>query len=178
MLNKDRLKELYFSLATQYYITARFAAISMLLPVCGNLFHHAIEMYLKGNLSIKLSEDELKALNHNLKKSWELFKTEVHDPTLSNFDNTIVTLDKFEDIRYPDKIHSKGAIIFVDMGKGKSYLLPKRPEIEYRINVWRIDALVKILFAKAGFNPQFFMSSLNKNASKYLRELNQEKVWL
>lgn len=151
----------------------------MLLPVIGNLFHHAIELYIKGYLSIKLTENELLSYKHNLKELWKVFKQEVNELELDNFNELIATVHKFEDIRYPDKIHREGAMIFVDIGKGKSYMLPRRPEAEYRINVWQIDALVKILFAKASFNPPFFFTPAlgNKDASKYLKKLNKEKVW-
>src|SRR5262245_44956139 len=35
---------------SQYYTMARFAAHAQRMPVGGNLFHHAIEMLLKGGL--------------------------------------------------------------------------------------------------------------------------------
>ena len=38
---------------SQYYTTARFAMHSQCMPVCGNLFHHAVEMLLKGALAQK-----------------------------------------------------------------------------------------------------------------------------
>ena len=33
--------------ATQYYVAGRLAARTKLVPVYGNLFHHAVEMFLK-----------------------------------------------------------------------------------------------------------------------------------
>jgi hypothetical protein len=41
----------FFKTGSQYYIAGRFAAFAWFHPVAGNLFHHAIEMYLKGALS-------------------------------------------------------------------------------------------------------------------------------
>ena len=38
----------YFRFGTQYYVAGRYAALVWLIPVAGNLLHHAIEMYLKG----------------------------------------------------------------------------------------------------------------------------------
>ena len=49
-------------------------------------------------------------------------------------------------------------------------------EPEYRINVGQIDALVKTLFVKARVNPLFFMIGLNKNATRFLKKFNKEKV--
>jgi HEPN domain-containing protein len=43
--------ELFMSRACQYYVTARFAMHAQCLPVCANLFHHAVEMFLKGGLA-------------------------------------------------------------------------------------------------------------------------------
>lgn len=43
--------ERFFHLAVQYYVAARFAARAHLIPVSGNLYHHAIEMMLKAQLS-------------------------------------------------------------------------------------------------------------------------------
>jgi hypothetical protein len=40
----------FCDLATQYYVAGRLAARGGLVPVHGNLFHHAIEMYLKATL--------------------------------------------------------------------------------------------------------------------------------
>lgn len=59
-------KESFFNIGTQYYIAARFSALSRLLPVSGNLFHHAIEMYFKGYLVTKFALTDLKSLGHRL----------------------------------------------------------------------------------------------------------------
>jgi hypothetical protein len=40
-------KSLFFHIGFQYYVTARFTAFAFFSPVCGNLFHHAVEMLLK-----------------------------------------------------------------------------------------------------------------------------------
>jgi hypothetical protein len=37
----------YAETALQYYLAARFSSIAMLIPVCGNLMHHALEFLLK-----------------------------------------------------------------------------------------------------------------------------------
>jgi len=44
----------------QYYIVARCGVRAHLLPVTGNLFHHAIEMFLKARLSQSMSSKEMK----------------------------------------------------------------------------------------------------------------------
>ena len=90
---------------SQYYTMARFAMHAQCVPVCGNLFHHAVEMLLKGGLARKRPLSDLKDnMGHNLKVLWREFKLEFPDRTLRRHDKTISSLNKFEDIRYPDPI--------------------------------------------------------------------------
>src|SRR5262249_13702975 len=87
----------------QYYGAARFAVHAGCIPVCGNLFHHAVEMLLKGGLAKKrkLSLSELKKRGHKLKVLWREYKLDFPDPALKRHDKAISLLDKFEAIRYP-----------------------------------------------------------------------------
>jgi HEPN domain-containing protein len=107
----DSWKKNAFQQATQYYVTARFAYFAGLIPVCGNLFHHAIEMYLKAALSSSVSVEKLKKDSHCLKKLWDRFKKEMADLSLTQFDCAIRRLNKFEKIRYPDNLVSKPSTI-------------------------------------------------------------------
>jgi hypothetical protein len=52
--NTKDLKDLYFRYATDYYVAARFAFFARSMPTAGNLFHHAVELYLKGSLLMSL----------------------------------------------------------------------------------------------------------------------------
>ena len=45
----------FFSAGTQYYVAGRYAVIVGLIPVAGNLLHHAVEMFLKGGLASSIS---------------------------------------------------------------------------------------------------------------------------
>jgi len=58
--NTEDLKNLYFRYATDYYVAARFAFFARSNPTAGNLFHHAVELYLKGSLTHELNEREEK----------------------------------------------------------------------------------------------------------------------
>src|SRR5439155_16297211 len=98
---------------TQYYIAARLAARGGLLPVHGNLFHHAVEMYLKAALVGTTPVKQLKKIGHGLEPLWSEFKKKAGDPALSRFDGAIAALDKFEDIRYPDEIVAKGMVVTI-----------------------------------------------------------------
>jgi hypothetical protein len=81
----------FMDLGVQYYAAARAAVMANLFPVCGNLYHHAIEMLLKAGLSQKLSLSELKEFRHKLPKLWKRFKSEF--PSIDQFDDVIVKLD-------------------------------------------------------------------------------------
>jgi hypothetical protein len=171
-----REKESFFDLATQYYVVARFSAFAGLLLVCGNLFHHAIEMYLKGYLVSKLTLAELKALGHRLQEIWNHCKTEIADAELDNFDQVISDLDKFESIRYPDQILSQGMITLINVKKqhrSAQSAIPKRPEPVHEIVVEEIDSLVKVIFQKSSINPEFFTNALKPEAKTYLNKENE-----
>jgi hypothetical protein len=96
----------------QYYAAARFLVHAQCIPVCGNLFHHAVEMLLKGGLAKKrkrkLSLSKLKKMGHKLKVLWREYKSDFPDPALKRHDKTISLLDKFEAIRYPDSTLKSG----------------------------------------------------------------------
>ena len=62
---------------------------AQLMPVCGNLFHHAVEMSLKSGLTKKRKLSELKDMLHNLKVIWRAFKEEFPDATLKKHNQTI-----------------------------------------------------------------------------------------
>lgn len=178
MKDKSRLKELYFSAANQYYIAGRFAAFAGFLPICGNLFHHTIEMYIKGYLCNKFSESQLRTLRHDLEEIWNTFKKEVLDPSLDKFDKTIVNLHAFEKIRYPEEIYKKGAESWIDIGYDDySYSSPNRPEPTYRVSVGQVDILVKELYKKSSVNPLFYTTGLKKEAIKFLKKYNKGKIW-
>ena len=91
--------------ATQYYVAGRLAARTKLVPVYGNLFHHAVEMFLKTALLGVVTLDEMPhKYGHNLWKLWTAFKEKEGLPSLDHFDATIRALHEFEEIRYPDTI--------------------------------------------------------------------------
>jgi hypothetical protein len=110
----------FLRLGMQYYVAARSAAIAGLIPVCGNLFHHTIEMFLKASLSQTKSLKELKDLKHGLKPLWHAFKAEFSTAKLEEFDKLIEELDAFERIRYPDNVISDGAAMHLGWEQGDS----------------------------------------------------------
>ncbi len=166
----------FFDLGTQYYVVARYATFSALAPVCGNLFHHAIEMYLKGYLSSRLELKQLKELGHRLQDTWSQFKSVVGDPGLDGFDSTISELDKFETIRYPDRVLVEGMRVSVNIERlhpQQSGSEPVRPEPVFQLIVEDIDRLIAVIFEKATVNPRFYWNQLNTHATSYLNRVNK-----
>ena len=171
----QREREQFYGLAIQYYVIARFGAFAGFLPVSGNLFHHALEMFLKGHLSSKLDLTELKGLGHRLQDIWQRFKADVSDATLDRYDAVIAELDRFEFIRYPDDILKRGMSASIAINRSTistGTLTPGRPEPTYDIVVEDVDRLVKAIFEKSSVNPKFFTNGLNPDATIYLMKEN------
>jgi len=169
--------------ACQYYAAARFAVHAGCIPVCGNLFHHAVEMLLKGGLAKKrkLSLSELKKRAHKLKVLWREYKLDFPDPALKRHDKAISLLDKFEAIRYPDRILASG------MGVGAQWSGPppsvtvrgpglKTPR-QYTIVVSDIDDLVVDVFRASSWNPGAFIGT-NRAAKQAIKRRNNHAKYL
>ena len=166
--------QLFFSTATQYYISGRYAVFAGLSPVAGNLLHHAVEMYLKGALSKLMTLDQLKRLSHDLPKLWKCFKAQAAAPGLDIFDALISSLHGFEELRYPDSILSNGMMVTIGVRRvaGASTEGPARPEPGYEVYLEEVDTLVDKIFTTASVNPRFFLAGLSTGAREYLKEAN------
>ncbi len=169
-MSNNRLGSEYLNIALQYYIAARAASFAYLLPVTGNLFHHAIEMFLKFLLLNKYSAKQLQdKFGHNLEKLWKQYKLLQQDKTLNKYNALIKKLNKFEELRYSA---SKGYTIFIDLKKGNySYLKESvvKDKNEYRLNLGEIDEFIsKILDGRV--NPKYIEGLLFLPESKKLYE--------
>lgn len=117
----DRLRFDFFELGLSYYVSGRAQYFAVRVgPVIGTLFHHAIEMYLKGCLCAFMTPEELKRIGHRLVRLWNRFHKvqpwgglmratapadkEAVGKALLGFRQFVVELDKFEDLRYPDAV--------------------------------------------------------------------------
>jgi len=114
---EEKLRDAFLVLGAQYFAHARYSAQVFYLPVSATLFHHAIEMLLKGYLCATKSSQELKRIGHDLNGLWKEFKSEVSDQRLSQFDTTIRELDKVELLRYPDAMVDDGYALHVSLGR-------------------------------------------------------------
>jgi hypothetical protein len=171
--------EEFFNTAGQYYVAARYAAFAGFIPVTGNLLHHAVEMYLKGGLSKQgVSLDDLKKLRHNLPNIWTKFKATFDDPALTKFDDAIGSLQRFEDIRYPDLIVEKGMQAVINITKQPPLSSLSGPEPAYELCVNDIDELAGQVFTTASAHPAAFLTLRfhKEEAKTYLREQNPVSI--
>lgn len=173
----------FLRLGVQNYIAARSAALAGLSTVCGNLYHHAIEMLLKARLSQEHTLEELRspAFGHKLLSLWKAFKCSVSVSDLDHFDNTIETLNAFERIRYPDNIIKEGASISISLDRPSApsiYGAGIQPPPRYEVVITDIDRLVARIFEVSSRNPFFFTGSMNPYAREAITRDNPVSgVW-
>lgn len=176
--------EQFYKLALEYYVVARSAFLGNSVFITGNLFHHAVEMLLKGHLSKTISLKDLahrKKFCHDLSKLWTAFKGTFPSDDLREFDEMIKELNKFEDIRYPDEILAHGAIIGLGLFRVEPVtgLDPGRAETTYQIAVGDVDAFFARLFPLCRLNPKAYFLALSEHGLQVLSEGNKEsKNWL
>ena len=85
----EEAKVQFAQLAVQYYVAGRYAAIAQLIPVLGNLLHHAIEMSLKAALADHMTLQQLRNLSHDLTKVWAQFKSQYPAAPAARFDDVV-----------------------------------------------------------------------------------------
>jgi len=144
-----RISEKYIDHGMSYYISARHAALAGFSPVCGLQAHYAVEMFLKGHLSTRRMETELKKLGHNLNLAWAAFKSDYPDKDFTRFDATIADIDCFWRIRYPERLVAEGMRFSVDRsgvaGDHRPVTLYRDPAIpeppSYHLSMHDLDAL-------------------------------------
>ena len=171
----DRARVEFFRLGTHYYVAGRFAALSGLFPMTGNLLHHAVEMYLKGALVRLIGLDALRDLSHDLNRIWNEYKARLSSADASSFDGPVAELHRFERLRYPETVLRDGmdASFTIFREQRVEIFGPDGPLHPYSLVLEDIDALVKAIFAGAGVNPQFHLQHLRDDAKGYLTKQNR-----
>jgi hypothetical protein len=170
----DRARVEFFRLGMHYYVAGRFAALAGLFPMAGNLLHHAIEMFLKGALVRLVGLDALRDIGHDLNKLWDAFKAHFPSSEAASFDKPIVEMHRFERLRYPDIVIREGmeATFAVLRSQPVETSGPGASPPRYSLVLEDFDALAKLLFQKAGVNPQFHLQRLRADAMDFLSREN------
>ena len=166
----------FAQLAVQYYAAGRHAAIAQLNPVLGNLLHHAVEMALKASLTDCKTLLQLKDLGHDLTKIWTQFKLRYSTAVAAPYDAIVTGLQKFEELRYPDSVLARGAMMELVLFK-EHVTTPRNPSPSvprYLLVLEEIDELQTFIFRTVGINPLFFTGSMSEEAKRYLLLHNRE----
>jgi hypothetical protein len=164
----------------EYYANARFAMHAQSSYVCGNLFHHAIEMLLKADLAkTGASLEELQRMGHSLKRLWRAYKSNHPNAALARHDRTINRLDKHEDIRYPNPaLGSIGVSLewFGEPGGVTAYGGTKSPK-QFAVVVGDIDDLVAEIIRVSSWNSGA-IARTNEAALEAIRRHNKHADFL
>lgn len=170
----EAARESFFSTGKQYYVSGRYAVLARLIPVAGNLLHHAVEMFLKGGLVSSMEMAELRTLGHNLPNTWNVFKVRVGREGLDGFDPVVASLHAFEELRYPDSIIERGARMVVGVSGPSILATPEQiiPTPSYELYLSDVDPLVGAIFGAASVNPAFFTAGLSNHAREFLKDSN------
>jgi hypothetical protein len=166
----------FYSTGMNHYVAGRWATLAGLMPVYGNQFHLAVEMFLKGALVGKgVAPDDLRRFGHKVKRLWKAYKRYYDDGTLAQFDQLIQRLDKFEKIRYPDQI-VKGLTMGISIGADEQTTVrTPTPLPHYEVNLATIDGLVRAIVERASVNPTALMHRLLRpDAKAALSQFNPE----
>ncbi|HEY7428149.1 MAG TPA: hypothetical protein VH682_28205 [Gemmataceae bacterium] len=176
----------FFKIALEYYVSGRAAAFCGCLITTGNLLHHAVEMLLKGKLCHTVPLDDLKdrkKFGHSLPKCWDAFKTLFPSEDLSEFDQMIQELDRFETIRYPDEIVANGARVGIGFCRGRVFRTIKSVNLvpEYRTGILDVDDFFARLMLLCRMNPNayFMFVNVSEHGREMLTKYNDHaKDWL
>jgi hypothetical protein len=175
-MNHSRGQQLLFEQGLEYYISGRHAVFSGLNHIAGNLLHHAIEMLLKGNLLSHFTLRQLRSqFGHDIEKLWNEFKAR-SSASLTGFDNVIMDLNKFEEIRYPDKSLIDGLALSISPTQATKVIGAggQQHNVPYYYLTWEeIDQLVKIIFKESSVNPLFFTAKYQESARQFLLKENK-----
>ncbi len=119
--------------------------LSFFWPVAGNLFHHAVEMFLKFLLLKTYSEEELRdSFRHNLRRLWKEYKRVNSGDHLGKYDQLVSTINRMEDLRYP----RSGYVFSIDLQAGPvhdaSGQVAKRTQ-HYHLNLEDLDEFISTL---------------------------------
>jgi hypothetical protein len=122
-----------------------------------------------------------KKFGHCLLKLRPAFKALFAAENLTEFDQMIDELDRFESIRYPDKVLKRGAHIALGWGRGRPILSASGTEPKYQIGMGDVDAFFGRLFPLWRMNPKAyfaFIASTEEGRTAITKENAACKDWL
>lgn len=183
-IEQEMKMKTYFDIGLQYYVLSRHAVLCFLFPVNGNLFHHAVEMFLLAGLSQKFTRTRLKEKyhQHDLPQMWKDFKEMFSEKAneLKKYGNLITDYNKWEEIRYPRR-NKSDIVMYSDIRKkDKSKVLhhPKHKKGDvYRVNLEEMDEFFNSICSVLTINPDYIKVTLSLDARTTYEKHNHRKVW-
>jgi hypothetical protein len=163
----------FYKLGLHYYATARFAFFSAMLPLTGNLYHHGVEMVLKGRLTHGYSLQGLRQFSHDLMRCWAAFKALYPAENLSPFDDLVAALHTFERLRYPDHLLAHGAHISFTLKSNPPPLNPPMPnQPGYQLSFPDLDVFMDRLFTLCQLRVSVIAQGMTERGKQMLTEQN------
>ena len=162
--------------AAFYYIAGRYSVVAGFMIVHANILHHGAEMFIKAVLARHDTADRIReyghpkrGYGHSLGKLWQDLKVRNPGRDFTPHDPTVAALDKFEDIRYPEKLLKNGAQIVInlhDVPPMASSNLGNVPGFE--LSLPAIDRLMALLFELVEYSPEVMRMHLkSEHAVRY-----------
>jgi hypothetical protein len=163
--------------SVQYYVAGRFAAAAHLVPVAGNLLHHAVEMLLKACIVHKAGFAGLHR-RHELPKLWRAYKRVFGVVDVADLDNVIASLQRYEHIRYPDDTMREGAGMTIQFEPSPSPKSSKPGSVpDYTLEMPDLDGFVRRIIVSGPVDSQVLVSHLHSpHAHTYLLHLNKSPL--
>lgn len=135
----------FVEIGIEFYIAGRicycknFIGTYLILPI---LFHHAIEYFIKADLSFDTGVNELMALKHNLIKLWIKFKEKERKHSFDKYDSFIRQFNNAQKLRYP-KGNNLDAF---DKNNPYFYFENKLNNFEPNSIGWSVDTVDEIIY--------------------------------
>jgi len=169
--NTAKSHHLYLT-GVQYYAAGRFCVLNDLQHISGVLLHHAVERLLKGKLSETHTEDELKAIWHRLDRAWAAFSALFPGSDLLVFYPVIADLDRFEKLRYGDRLGVDWTMTIAWDGDRP---LPLQAGMvnDFQFSLDDIDRLVVRIVELCGHEPTVLLLTLRLDAKRFLEASNR-----
>ena len=178
-------KHEYFGIGIQYYIAGRASFLCGLMPVCGNLLHHATEMFLLSGLVTKYSPEDLKKKyhKHSLPQMWSDFKNLFPKENLIEFDDFINSLNQWEELRYPVRKDHDVSMLFArdkTLGLPKIQKMKGRKSREYTITLEEADEFFRFIIRPLSVNSDYLKTLLSfgfEDRLETCKKYNKHMIW-
>src|SRR5258706_11325529 len=127
-------------------------------------------MTLKAALAKSHSMTQLRGLGHRLPTLWSAFAAAYPSVSAAKFDSVVSALHSFEELRYPDSVMAKGAMMQFALFRehvGEPGSAPAAVP-SYLLVLEDVDELEACVFDAMGVNPKFFFGPLSPKAKEHL----------